>query len=110
MGCCRLVVNPSTQDFLYVPAIHAADWIHLAHHFAHYGVMAEVAMPQIIYLLVNLGCFPALLVPGWHRGLWDFADCLSRFVMQAHFVRQSIDLFLDNAVSAPSCLWQYAFT
>ena len=28
---CRLVVNPAPQDFLYVPAVHTADWIHLAH-------------------------------------------------------------------------------
>ena len=53
--CCRLVVDHAPQDFLYVPAVHAADWMHLAHHFARYGVMAEVAMPQIIHLLVLPG-------------------------------------------------------
>ena len=51
--CCRrLAADHAPQDFLYVPAIHAADFSHLAHHFARYGVMAEVAMPQIIHLLV----------------------------------------------------------
>ena len=38
-----------------MPAAAAADWTHLAHHFARFGVLNEVSMPQMVYMLV--GCF-----------------------------------------------------
>ena len=44
------------QDFLYVPAAAAADWTHLAHHFARFGVLDEVSMPQMVYMLVGPSC------------------------------------------------------
>jgi hypothetical protein len=43
------------MDFLYVPAAAAPDWTHLAHHFWRHGVMVEVAMPQMVYLLAGPG-------------------------------------------------------
>lgn len=54
-----------------MPAVHAADWMHLAHHYARYSVFSEVAMPQIIHMLVTLApcplfrpvCTVALLSP-----------------------------------------------
>ena len=57
LPCCRMMADHNPQDFLYVPAVHAVDWMHLAHHFARHSVMAEAAMPQIIYLLVLLASF-----------------------------------------------------
>ena len=39
------------MDFVYVPSAAAADWIHLAHHFWHCGVMTEISMPNMVYFL-----------------------------------------------------------
>ena len=41
------------MDFLYVPGGAAADWIHLAHYFWHWGVMGEISMPNIVYFLAG---------------------------------------------------------
>ena len=46
-----------------MPAAAAADWTHLAHHFARFGVLNEVSMPQMVYMLVSgfLWTQPALV-------------------------------------------------
>lgn len=43
-----------------MPAAAAADWTHLAHHFARFGVLNEVSMPQMVYMLVS--CCPIAAV------------------------------------------------
>ena len=53
------------QDFLYVPAAAAADWTHLAHHFARFGVLNEVSMPQMVYMLVSAAVQAACVGCSW---------------------------------------------
>jgi hypothetical protein len=50
-GKPKRMVDHMMMDFVYVPSVWAADWLHLAVHFSHFNLISEVTMPQIIYIL-----------------------------------------------------------